>query len=478
MVFTIISLTLVAPMTSFARGAGESFAPLVDKISPAVVNIVTSVAVTQALQPDLNIPNFPKGSPFEQLFRDFLNQNGQNGVPQGGQEPQLQRQALGSGFIVSADGLIVTNNHVIADADQIEIETFSGATYVAEIVGRDERTDIAVLKITSDTSLPFVTFADSDQARVGDWVMAVGNPLGQGFSVSAGIISARNRQLSGAYDDFIQTDAAINRGNSGGPLFNMNGEVVGVNTAILSPNGGSIGIGFSMSSNVVKQVVDQLSQFGETRRGWLGVRIQDMNEDIAAALNMDSPEGALVTDVPDGPAANAGILAGDVIVNFNGTSISNIRELVRVVADTAVGKVVPVEVMRDGKSVTIDVTLGRLESAFASNAGPAPTAPKEQLTPPTSEGLTLGILTPDLQSQLNLPESAQGVVILDVASGSAADRKGLQAGDLILEVGKRTVVTPDDVLAAFADARDSGRQSVLLLVARDGNKRFVGLPLR
>ena len=257
-------------------------------------------------------------------------------------------QALGSGFVISEDGFIVTNNHVIAHADEIRIEFFSGVELPAIIVGTDPNTDIAVLKVESDIPLPFVSFGDSDIMRVGDWVLAVGNPLGQGFSVSAGIVSARGRALSGSYDDFIQTDAAINRGNSGGPLFNMNGEVIGVNTAILSPTGGSIGIGFSMASNVVGRVVDQLQEFGETRRGWLGVRIQNVTDDVAEAIGLETVAGALVTDVPDGPGKEAGILAGDVIISFDGTDVEDTRELVRIVGYAPVGKAVRVVVFREG----------------------------------------------------------------------------------------------------------------------------------
>jgi len=315
---TLLALVLgfglsVAPVhEAQAFGAPESFAELADKISPAVVNITTSAMIAA---PTDGMPMVPDGSPFQDFFDDF------GGPGQGG--PQ-RSEALGSGYIV-------TNNHVIEGADQIEIEFFSGQRLKAKLVGTDPKTDIALLKVESDKPLPFVTFGNSDLMRVGDWVMAMGNPLGQGFSVSAGIVSARGRQLQGSYDDFIQTDAAINRGNSGGPLFNMDGQVIGVNTAILSPgpNGGSIGIGFSMSSNVVTKVVDQLKQFGETRRGWLGVRIQDVTPDIAESMGLADAKGALVTDVPDGPAKDAGITSGDVITRFGTNDVSSAGDLTR-----------------------------------------------------------------------------------------------------------------------------------------------------
>uniref|UniRef100_UPI0035B0C4E8 trypsin-like peptidase domain-containing protein n=1 Tax=Tabrizicola sp. TaxID=2005166 RepID=UPI0035B0C4E8 len=314
---TLLALVLgfglsVAPVTEVqAFGAPESFAELAQKISPAVVNITTSAMIAA---PTDGMPQVPEGSPFKDFFDDF------GGPGQGG--PQ-RSEALGSGFVVSEDGYIVTNNHVIEGADEIEIEFFSGEKLKAKLVGTDTKTDIALLKVESDKPLEFVTFGNSDLMRVGDWVMAMGNPLGQGFSVSAGIVSARGRQLQGSYDDFIQTDAAINRGNSGGPLFNMDGQVVGVNTAILSPNGGSIGIGFSMASNVVSKVVDQLKEFGETRRGWLGVRIQDVTPDIAESMGLADAKGALVTDVPDGPAKDAGITSGDVITRFDTNDVSS-----------------------------------------------------------------------------------------------------------------------------------------------------------
>ncbi len=375
MLATMLATMPVAQADAFA--APESFAELAQQVSPSVVNITTTTVV--AANADGG-PMVPPGSPFEDFFREFQNPgDGQEGPQQ--RSPQ-RSQALGSGFVISGDGYIVTNNHVIEGADEIQIEFFSGKKLDAKLVGTDPKTDIALLKVDSTDPLPFVSFGDSDVMRVGDWVMAMGNPLGQGFSVSAGIVSARNRELSGTYDDFIQTDAAINRGNSGGPLFNMDGQVIGVNTAILSPNGGSIGIGFSMASNVVSKVVGQLKEFGETRRGWLGVRIQDVTPDVAEAMGLADAKGALVTDVPEGPAMDAGMKAGDVITSFNGVDVADTRELVRRVADTDVGKAVPVVVLRDGKSENLTITLGRRETAEGEpvNAAVKSTEPTEVRT--------------------------------------------------------------------------------------------------
>nr|WP_245795077.1 MULTISPECIES: DegQ family serine endoprotease [Thioclava] len=454
---------------AYARGAPESFAELVNQVSNSVVNITTSTTVAA---PTGNIPNFPPGSPFEDLFRDF-GLPGPNG-PNGRGAPR-RSNALGSGFVISEDGYIVTNNHVIEDADEIEIEFFSGKRLDATLVGTDPKTDIALLKVESDEPLPFVTFGDSDKVRVGDWVMAMGNPLGQGFSASAGIISARNRELSGSYDDYLQTDAAINRGNSGGPLFDMEGEVVGVNTAILSPNGGSIGIGFSMASNVVSKVVDQLKQFGETRRGWLGVKIQDVTPDMAEAMGLETPEGALVSEVPEGPAKEAGIEAGDVITSFDGGEVKSTRDLVRRVADAPVGEKVRVTVLRDGESKTLLVTLGRRELAEGEEPPKAVQAPQE--VEKDMLGLTVTPLTDELRTEMGLTKDAQGLVIKSIDETSAAYEKGLRAGDLITEVGQKPVSSVDDFEERVQAAKDAGRKSVLLLIRRGGEPRFVALPV-
>jgi serine protease Do len=460
-----LTLVLSSLAPASARGAPESFADLAADVSPSVVNITTSAVVAA---PTAGAPIVPEGSPFEDFFRDFMEPEGE-----GGQEPQRQ-QALGSGFVISADGFIVTNNHVIEGADEIEIEFFDKKRLKATLVGRDPNTDIALLKVESDAELPFVSFGDSDTMRVGDWVMAMGNPLGQGFSVSAGIVSARGRELSGSYDDFLQTDAAINKGNSGGPLFNMDGDVVGVNTAILSPTGGSIGIGFSMASNVVTKVVAQLTEFGETRRGWLGVRIQDVTPDVAEAMNLSVAQGALITDVPEGPAKDAGLLAGDVITTFNGKTIADVRDLTRTVADSPIGEAVPVVVLREGSEMTIDVTLGRRETAEGeaeAEPGAVPEAPVQTEV----LGMTLKPIDGPTAEELGLPSGSQGLAVVNVDAASEAAAKGLSRGDIIVEAGQRPVTSVKDLNDRIEEAKAGGRKSMLLLVRRDGDPRFVAL---
>ena len=455
------SLALVAPAPVLAFGAPESFAELADKISPSVVNITTSSLVAA---PAGGGPVAPEGSPFGDFFDQFNNPDG---------SPR-RSEALGSGFVVSEDGYIVTNNHVIEGADEIEIEFFGGEKLPAKLVGTDPKTDIALLKVEAKKPLPFVQFGNSDLMRVGDWVVAMGNPLGQGFSVSAGIVSARNRELSGTYDDYLQTDAAINRGNSGGPLFNMDGQVIGVNTAILSPNGGSIGIGFSMASNVVSKVVDQLKQFGETRRGWLGVRIQDVTPDIAESMGLADAKGALVTDVPDGPSKDAGITSGDVITMFNGQPVSSAGDLTRRVADAPVGEAVPVVVLRDGRTETLQVTLGRREEAEAQTlpaSAEVPAEPQEM----DLLGLTLTPLTDDIRGKLGMEASEKGLIVMKVDPSSEAYTKGLREGDLITEAGQQRVERLKDLQDRVDEAKAAGRKSLLLLIRRSGDPRFVAL---
>lgn len=467
----IIAMALAAIASSTLPGRAQvagpsSFADLVDEVGDAVVNITTTSLVASGTGPG---PQVPPGSPLEDFFNDFLDRQ-MPGMPNG---PAPRRpNALGSGFVISEDGFIVTNNHVIEGADEIMVEFRDGSELPATVIGTDPNTDIAVLKVEPETPLTFVPFGDSDVMRVGDWVMAMGNPLGQGFSVSVGIVSARERALSGTYDDFIQTDAAINRGNSGGPLFNMAGEVVGVNTAILSPNGGSIGIGFSMASNVVAGVVNQLQEFGETRRGWLGVRIQDVTAEIAEGLGLDVVTGALVTDVPEGPARAAGMEVGDVITTFDGVEVDDTRELVRVVGASGVGETVRVVVYRDGATQTLLVTLGRRETAESEAF---PDAPGAEVMP-SSEilGLTLAPLTDEAREANGVQD---GLLVEAVDPESEAAERGLEPGDVITEVGQQPVSDVAGFQARVDEADEAGQNSILLLIRRDGTPRFVALPI-
>ncbi len=454
-----LALLVMQVVTAAARGAPETFADLVEKVSPAVVNITTMTKVATQIGPQGIVP---EGSPFEDLFRDFTDRQGR----------PRSANALGSGFVISEDGYIVTNNHVIDGADEIMIEFFDGKELPATLVGRDKNVDIALLKVEAGGALPFVDFGDSDVARVGDWVMAMGNPLGQGFSVSAGIISARNRELSGAYDDFIQTDAAINRGNSGGPLFDMDGDVIGVNTAIMSPTGGSIGIGFSMASKVVEPVVKQLKEFGEVRRGWLGVNIGDVTQDMAQALGMDTPAGAIIRDVFDGPAKDAGLLSMDVILMFDGKDVGDAGALVRLVGAAPVGKTVKTVVLRDGKRQTIDVVLGKRpepeDIASTSEAAPEPTADMVL-------GMAVGTLNDELREKYKIAKDVDGIVVLSVDADTNAAEKGMQEGDVITDAGQKAVRSVDDFQAQIDATAEAGRQSLLVLVRRDGQPRFVVL---
>ncbi len=459
----VLAFAAFAPVGAIAQPA--SLAPLAEKISPSVVNITTSTTVARRTGPQGIVP---EGSPFEDFFRD--RNNGPEGAPR-------RSSALGSGFVISEDGYVVTNNHVIDGADEIRIEFFDGEELTAEVVGTDPNTDIALLKVDADEPLPFVPFGDSDEARVGDWVIAMGNPLGQGFSVSAGIVSARNRELSGRYDDYIQTDAAINRGNSGGPLFNMDGEVIGVNTAILSPTGGSIGLGFSMAANVVTRVVDQLKEFGETRRGWLGVQIQDVSEDMAEAMGLESTDGAAVNGVLDGPASEAGIEIGDVIISFDGKDVENTRDLVRQVGNTPVGETVRVVVRRGDETKTLLVTLGRREEA--EEATPAVAQGPDEDAPKTKEmlGMSLSVLDDELREELGAGRDTEGLAVTAVDEDSEAFEKGLRAGDVITEAGQQKVTSISDLEERVQAAKEAGRKSLLLLVRRAGDPRFVALSL-
>ncbi|HUF87021.1 MAG TPA: DegQ family serine endoprotease [Thermohalobaculum sp.] len=444
-----------------------SFADLAEKLSPAVVNI--STAQTVDLPEREGLP-FPEGSPFEDLFRDFFEQ----GRPRG----PRQVQSLGSGFVISAEGYVVTNNHVIEEADEITVNLSDGRSLEATVVGTDPKTDLALLKVEPTSPLPFVGFGDSDAVRVGDWVLAIGNPFGLGGSVSAGIVSARNRDIqAGPYDDFLQTDAAINRGNSGGPLFGLDGQVIGINTAIISPSGGSIGIGFAVPANLAKPVIDQLQKFGTTRRGWLGVRIQSVNEEMAEALGMEKATGALVADVnPGSPAEEAGIEPGDVILKFDGKDVTEMRELPRLVADTEVEKTVRVVVFRKGKTQTLKVKIALLEEA-EDLAVVTPQGGLEESLALPDVGLTLVELTEEGRKRFDVAAEVNGVLVTEVTGGGPAAEKGVRPGDVIVEVGQEPVGAPAEVEAKVAEAVAAGRKSVLFLIQSGADLRFVPLAI-
>ena len=439
----------------------DSFADQVEQLSPAVVNISTTTIVSEG--PGMDMPQFPPGSPFEEFFKNFGDDN-----------RQRRASSLGSGFIIDAEGIVVTNFHVIENAEEITVTLSDETSFTAKVLGQDQKTDIAVLKIDpGDTTLTAVPFGDSDSLRVGDWVLAIGNPFGLGGTVTAGIVSARGRDIgNGPYDDFIQTDASINRGNSGGPLFNTDGEVIGINTAIFSQSGGSVGIGFAISSNLAKRVTKQLVEFGTTRRGWLGVFIQEVTSDIAETLGLEESGGALVSSVNENsPADIAGLEPGDVILSFDGKKIERMRDLPRIVAETDIGTTVVVEIFRGGRLSTVDVTLGELEKAeLVGLVG-------EQLEGDAQTldrlGFTVDDLDAELAVELGLDETLTGVVVTEVAAGSPAMEKGVEPGDIIRRFGQRRVDSAADLATSVGETVDAGRSGVLLLIERDGRERFV-----
>jgi serine protease Do len=493
---SILAAPAILTPPASARSAPDSFADLAASLLPGVVNVASSQTVKTAANdrsgggmPDMP---FPPGSPFEQFFHDFMERNhpgGGGGRPgQGGggaqNDPSAGRrmQSLGSGFIIDAAGIIVTNNHVIEGADEITVTLQDNTSMKATLVGHDDRTDVAVLKVTPDKDHPLhaLPFGDSDASRVGDWVLAIGNPFGLGGSVTAGIVSARGRDIrQGPYDDFIQTDAAINRGNSGGPLFDMNGTVIGINTAIYSPSGGSIGIGFAIPSNLAKNVVAQLRDFGKPRRGWLGVRIQQITPDIAESVGLHGTDGAMVAGVNDGgPADLAKIRNGDIILKFNNQDVKEMRNLPRIVAETPVGQVVPVVVWRDGKEQTLQATVAVMpDDVQLASATPTAKAPENQQVALAGLGLQVSPITPDLRDKFQLGADQKGVVITDVASDSAAAQRGLHPGDVIVEVQQEEVNTPADVQQRVDSIRKQNRRSVLMLVQGQNGLQWVPLPV-
>jgi serine protease Do len=473
---------LNAPQAEPMRNAPSSFAPLARQLLPAVVNISTTQnAQARANRPDApDLPQAPPGSPFEEFFRDFFNRNRPNGQDQP-QQPQRPRraQSLGSGFIVDASGIVVTNNHVIDGADEINVILTDNTSIRAELLGTDPRTDIAVLRIKTDKPLHAVQFGESDSAQVGDWVLAIGNPFGLGGTVTAGIVSARGRDIrQGLYDDFIQTDAAINRGNSGGPLFNLDGKVVGINTAIYSPTGGSIGIGFAIPANLARNIVAQLQEGGKVRRGWLGVNIQQVTDEIAESLGLSGGgRGALVARAQeDGPAAKGGLRNGDVVLRFNGQEVREMRNLPRIVADTPVGREVPVVVWRDGREQTLQVTVGELPAEQQQAA--ATPGPQSRPTELSGLGLRVAPISPEVRERFSLKPEQRGVVVMEVAPGSPAAERELRPGDVIVEVQQERVSTPQEVQQRLEALRRQNRPTALLLIETAQGQRFVPLRLR
>lgn len=469
---------ITIPSKSYVQAQGPvSVADLAEGLMAAVVNISTSQKVAdRGGRKNLPIPQVPEGSPFQEFFDDlFPRGEGENGNRGG--SPKT-RNSLGSGFVLDASGIIITNNHVIADADEITVNFSDGSKLEAELVGTDPKTDIAVLRVKPTSTLTAVSFGNSDKARIGDWVMAIGNPFGLGGTVTLGIVSAVGRDISsGPYDNFIQTDASINRGNSGGPLFNMDGEVVGINTAIISPSGGSIGIGFSIPSTLSTKVVDQLVEFGETRRGWLGVQIQTVTDEIAESLGLEEASGALVSGVvKDGPAEKSGVLSGDIILEFDGKTVAQMRDLPIIVADTPVEKEVEVLVLRKGVKQTIGVTLGRLEDGEKKLASLSTGKKAEEEKPETKTmlGLQLSEIDEKTREEAKISEDLQGLIITDVEGGSAAQDKGIQKGEVVVQIGQEPVETLADAEKQIAALKDQGRKNALLMIASPtGDIRFV-----
>jgi len=455
-----------------ARGTPESFADLSKVLLPAVVNISTTSVI--AGRGTAELPQLPPGSPFEEFFRDFFDRSRP-------QQQQRRATSLGSGFIIDPKGIVVTNNHVIQDAEEISVILHDDTRLTATVVGRDTKTDLAVLKVESKQPLPSVKFGDSGSLRVGDWVLAIGNPFGFGGSVTAGIVSARGRDIkSGPYDDFIQTDAAINRGNSGGPLFNMAGEVVGINTAIYSPTGASIGIGFAVPTSTARGVIEQLQKYGKTRRGWLGVRIQKVTDEIADSLRLGKAHGALIASVTEGsPAEKAKIKSGDVVLKFDGKEVTDMRTLPRLVAETEIGRDVEVEYWRDGKREKTKVNVGELqeEVASATDSGADTQGDRGEELAIKDLGLSVATLDGNARSKFKLKDSTKGVLITSVEPDGVAAEKGLKPGDVIVEISQEEVSAPAEVRKKVDEARERNRKSVLLLIEGQGGLRFVALQI-
>ncbi|MCZ8183053.1 MAG: Do family serine endopeptidase [Beijerinckiaceae bacterium] len=476
-----LAVVVLLPNVAAVQARGpEAIADTAERVMDAVVNIKANQRQAQRSVP---MPQMPPGSPFEDLFNDFFNRRGPGG-PGGpgapGPQPNQRASSLGSGFVIDAGGTVVTNNHVIAEANDITVVFNDGTELKAEVVGKDAKTDIAVLKVKSDKPLKFVKFGDSEKLRIGEWVIAIGNPFGFGGSVSAGIVSAKQRNIrSGPYDSFIQTDAAINKGNSGGPLFNLEGDVVGINTAIISPSGGSIGIGFSVPASIAVPVIEQLKEFGETRRGWLGVAIQDVDDDTADALKLGRARGAMVINVDEkGPAKTAGLEREDVIIRFDGKDIRRSNDLPRIVAQTPIGKEVDVTVWRGGKEVAKRVTLGRLDES-PQQASVQQREPQNNTANASVLGLDVTPVTAELRRRYNIKDGVDGVVVTRVDPNSVAAERRISVGDVIVEVQREAVRSAADIRKRLDTLKGQGQRRALFYVATgpEGTLRYVTLPI-
>ena len=487
---------LALPVAATARGAPDSFADLAARLLPAVVNISSTETIGADQSdgddndqgapgdggpgggPGPGMPAFPPGSPFEKFFHDFMNRQHEGAEPNA---PPRKMQALGSGFIIDPSGIIVTNNHVINGAEEITVTLQDNTVLKAKLIGHDDRTDLALLQVHTDRKLPSVSFGDSDKSRVGDWVLAIGNPFGLSGTVTAGIVSSRGRDIQqGPYDDFIQTDAPINKGNSGGPLFNMDGQVIGINTAIYSPSGGSIGIGFAIPADEAKLVVAQLRQFGKARRGWIGVRIQDVTPDIADSLGLKPPHGALIAGIePTGPAQKAGLHTGDVILQLDGQDVDG-RSLPRRVAETPVGEAGQFALWRDGKRQMLTIPIGNFpedQPKPASKPAPRKLPPSVAPVVVADVGMKIATITDALRQKFQLPDTQKGVVITDVTADGHAAARGLKPGDVVTEVNQQEVSTPAQMQDRIAQARKAKRGSILMLVQNSDGNRWVPLTI-
>ena len=469
----LAGVLVLGSAAAFAATPPDSFAGLAEKVAPAVVNISTAHKITRAdaQMPDLPF-NFPKGSPFEEFFKQFRER-------QDGEPSSRVVNALGSGFIIDPSGYVVTNNHVIDEATQITVTMDDNRQFPAKLVGTDPQTDLALLKIEAPKPLPAVSFGDSDRAKVGDWVMAVGNPFGLGGTVTAGIVSARGRNINaGPFDDFLQIDAAVNQGNSGGPTFDMNGKVVGINTAIASPNGGSVGIGFAIPANLAKPVIEQLRAEGKVTRGWLGVQVQTVTPEIAGAMGLKEPEGALIAKVvPDSPAAKAKLRQGDVILKLDGKSIGEMRTLPRIVAAIPAGQTVKLDLWRDGRAADATVEIAAQKGNERMASAESSSMDKAQVHTSDVLGVEMAQLTDETRRGFTIPDGVTGVVVTDVKPDGLAAQHGVRVGDVIERVGTTAVDSPAQVDALAQTAKDEGQSSVLLLVNRGGDEIFVGVKI-